>query len=115
MNSWRVALAEEFRRAYPSAMRTIDENVDELVSHLLFPSEHRKRLRLTNLLERTFVEVRRRTKAASVSTGRRSPTAIARPAPAAGIAVRRVPRWRLRYVGAAAHRRDRDRRDDSHV
>lgn len=43
-------------------MRTIEENVDELVSHLLFPSEHRKRLRSTNLLERTFVEVRRRTK-----------------------------------------------------
>lgn len=57
-----LALAEEFRRAYPSAMGTIDENADELVSHLLFPSEHRKRLRSTNLLERTFVEVRRRTK-----------------------------------------------------
>ncbi len=27
-----------------------------------FPSEHRKRIRTTNLLERTFVEVRRRTK-----------------------------------------------------
>lgn len=57
-----LVLAAEYRRAYPSAMRTIDENVDELVSHLLFPSEHRKRLRSTNLLERTFVEVRRRTK-----------------------------------------------------
>ncbi len=56
-----LALAAEYRRAYPSAIRTIDENADELVSHLLFPSEHRKRLRSTNLLERTFVEVRRRT------------------------------------------------------
>ena len=33
-----------------------------LVIHLRFPSEHRKRIRTTNLLERTFVEVRRRTK-----------------------------------------------------
>ncbi len=33
-----------------------------LVAHLRFPSEHRKRIRTTNLLERTFVEVRRRTK-----------------------------------------------------
>ncbi len=57
-----LALAEEYRRAYPSAMRTITENVDELVSRLLFPSCHRKRLSSTNLLERTFVEVRRRTK-----------------------------------------------------
>ena len=43
-------------------MRTIDEHVDELVAHLRFPAEHRKRTRNTNLLERTFVEVRRRTK-----------------------------------------------------
>lgn len=43
-------------------MRTIDEHVDALVAHLLFPGEHRKRTRSTNLLERTFVEVRRRTK-----------------------------------------------------
>ncbi len=57
-----MALAEEHRRAYPSAMRTIDCHVDQLVAHLRFPSEHRRRTRSTNLLERTFVEVRRRTK-----------------------------------------------------
>jgi len=43
-------------------MRVIDDNVDQLVAHLRFPLEHRKRTRSTNLLERTFVEVRRRTK-----------------------------------------------------
>jgi len=57
-----LALAGDYRRAYPSAMKTIDEHVDELVAHLRFPLEHRKRTRSTNLLERTFVEVRRRTK-----------------------------------------------------
>ena len=57
-----LALAGEYRAAYPSAMRTIDEHVDQLVAHLRFPLEHRKRTRSTNLLERTFVEVRRRTK-----------------------------------------------------
>jgi len=57
-----VAFAADYRRAYPSAMRTIDEHVDQLVAHLRFPLEHRKRTRSTNLLERTFVEVRRRTK-----------------------------------------------------
>jgi putative transposase len=56
------ALAGDYRSAYPSAMRTIDEYVDQLVAHLRFPLEHRKRTRSTNLLERTFVEVRRRTK-----------------------------------------------------
>jgi transposase-like protein len=57
-----LALAGEYRRAYPSAMRVIDEHVDQLVAHLRFPLEHRKRTRSTNLLKRTFVEVRRRTK-----------------------------------------------------
>ena len=57
-----LALAGDYRASYPSAMKTIDEHVDELVAHLRFPLEHRKRTRSTNLLERTFVEVRRRTK-----------------------------------------------------
>ena len=57
-----LALAGDYRRAYPSAMRVIDDHVDQLVAHLRFPLEQRKRTRSTNLLERTFVEVRRRTK-----------------------------------------------------
>ena len=40
----------------------LGEDLDALVVHLRFPGEHRKRIRSTNLLERTFVEVRRRTK-----------------------------------------------------
>ncbi|MDP8908468.1 MAG: transposase [Chloroflexota bacterium] len=43
-------------------MKTIDDHADQLVAHLRFPLEHRKRTRSRNLLERTFVEVRRRTK-----------------------------------------------------
>jgi putative transposase len=57
-----LALAGDYRAAYPSAMRVIDDHVDQLVAHLRFPPAHRKRTRSTNLLERTFVEVRRRTK-----------------------------------------------------
>ncbi len=56
------ALVSEYRAAYPSAMAVIERDLDTLVTHLRFPSEHRKRIRTTNLLERTFVEVRRRTK-----------------------------------------------------
>ena len=52
----------DYRGAYPSAMAVIERDLDALVAHLRFPSEHRKRIRTTNLLERTFVEVRRRTK-----------------------------------------------------
>lgn len=57
-----AALASDYRRAYPSFARSLEEDLDALVCHLRFPSGHRKRIRSTNLLERTFVEVRRRTK-----------------------------------------------------
>lgn len=53
---------EDYRAAYPSAMAVIEHDLPALVTHLRFPSQHRKRIRTTNLLERTFVEVRRRTK-----------------------------------------------------
>ena len=57
-----LALVADYRAAYPSAMAVIERDLDALVCHLHFPSQHRKRIRSTNLLERTFVEVRRRTK-----------------------------------------------------
>lgn len=56
------AIVCDYRAIYPSAMAVIERDLDELVAHLRFPTEHRKRIRSTNLLERTFVEVRRRTK-----------------------------------------------------
>jgi len=56
------AIVADYRTAYPSAMAVITDNLDALLAHLRWPSEHRKRIRSTNLLERTFVEVRRRTK-----------------------------------------------------
>jgi len=57
-----LALVADYRAAYPSAMAVMERDLEALVCHLRFPSEHRKRIRSTNLLERTFVEVRRRTK-----------------------------------------------------
>ena len=57
-----LTLAGENRRAYPAAMAVIERDLDALVCHLRFPTAHRKRIRSRNLLERTFVEVRRRTK-----------------------------------------------------
>jgi putative transposase len=56
------AIVADYRSAYPSATAVIERDLDALVAHLRWPSEHRKRIRTTNLLERTFVEVRRRTK-----------------------------------------------------
>src|SRR5215213_4688996 len=55
------AIVADYRTAYPSAMAVIERDLDALVAHLRWPSEHRKRIETTNQLERTFVEVRRRT------------------------------------------------------
>jgi putative transposase len=55
-------IIEDYKAAYPSAMAVIENDLPALITHLRFPSQHRKRIRTTNLLERTFVEVRRRTK-----------------------------------------------------
>ena len=49
------AISGEYRSAYPSAMAVIERDLDALVCHLRWPSEHRKRIRSTNLLERSFV------------------------------------------------------------
>jgi putative transposase len=67
-----AAVAEGRRRAkrfiakwqplYPAAVACVADNLDALLVHLLFPSEHRKRIRHSNLIERTFGETRRRTK-----------------------------------------------------
>jgi putative transposase len=60
----QAAVAEARRRAkrfiakykplYPSAVACVADNLDALVVHLLFPAEHRKRIRHSNLIERTF-------------------------------------------------------------
>ncbi len=55
-------IVADYRGAYPSAMAVIERDLEALVCHLRWPSAHRKRIRTTNLLERPFVEVRRRTK-----------------------------------------------------
>ena len=51
-----------FRARYPSAMECLEKDLEECLTYLLFPNEHQKRIRTTNLLERTFEESRRRTK-----------------------------------------------------
>jgi putative transposase len=57
-----AALAADYQRAYPSFATCLHDDLDQLVTHLSFPSQHRKRIRTSNVLERAFVEVRRRTK-----------------------------------------------------
>ena len=56
------ALVGELERDYPTAAACLAEDLPALTVHLAYPLHLRRRLRSTNLLERSLGEVRRRTK-----------------------------------------------------
>jgi putative transposase len=56
------AFAEQYRRSYPSAVKCLLTDREQLTSHLRFPVAHHKRIRHSNFIERTFGETRRRVK-----------------------------------------------------
>jgi transposase-like protein len=56
------SLVGELSREYPSAAACLADDLPALTVHLAYPLRLKKRLRSTNLLERSLEEVRRRTK-----------------------------------------------------
>ena len=50
------------RAGYAAAARCLADDLSALVVHLRYPGRHRRRWRSTNMLERSFGEVKRRTK-----------------------------------------------------
>lgn len=67
-----AAFDDKWRQRYPSAADCITSDLDTLTVHLRFPREHHKRIRHTNLIERTFGETRRRVKVIGRLPGERS-------------------------------------------
>jgi len=57
-----LAVLARFERAYPTAMASLREDLEASLAHLRLPAAHRKYVRTTNLIERSFLEERRRTK-----------------------------------------------------
>lgn len=53
---------ERHKREYPSLIAIFSEDLEALLAHLKLPIRHRKSVRTTNLIERSFEEERRRTK-----------------------------------------------------
>jgi transposase-like protein len=51
-----------YQNDYPSAMRSFQDDWEACVAYLRCPTIHHKRIRTTNLLERSFLEERRRTR-----------------------------------------------------
>jgi transposase-like protein len=70
-----AALRDDFvaiyERELPSAVLCFKDDFDAATVHLRFPVTHRKVIRTTNLLERLFVEERRRTKIIANTFGER--------------------------------------------
>jgi putative transposase len=60
------ALAEEFVELYgkrfPRAVAVFEAGIDDALSYLSYPGSHHARIRTTNMLERLFEEVKRRTR-----------------------------------------------------
>jgi len=56
----------------PSAIACLDDDFEACIAHLEFPVNHRRTIRSTNLLERLFVEERRRTKTIPHAFGERA-------------------------------------------
>jgi len=55
-------IIEKYAKDYPSAMKCFQEDLDNCLNFMDFPSGHHKNIKTTNLLERTFLENKKRTK-----------------------------------------------------
>jgi putative transposase len=92
------ALAKEFVKLYDSrfakAISVFEAGIDDALSYLSFPGSHHARLRTTNMLERLFREVKRRTRVVGVFPNEVSASTLA-----TEIALRSTEQWALkRYL-----------------
>lgn len=92
------ALAEEFvslyEKSYPKAVSVFEAGIDDALTYLSYPGKHHARIRTTNMLERLFKEVKRRTRVVGVFPNETSATTLA-----TEIALRSSEEWALkRYL-----------------
>lgn len=67
----REDVVARFTKSYPTAVRCFEEDFEACIAHLHCPPAHRRIIRTTNLLERLFLEERRRTRAVGTLFGER--------------------------------------------
>jgi putative transposase len=58
----RATIVEHYQREFPEACRCLLDDADASLNHLTVPQRHQQYVRTSNLVERAFVEERRRTK-----------------------------------------------------
>jgi putative transposase len=76
------ALAGEFvelhAKRFPKAVSVFEAGIGEALTYLGFPGSHHARIRTTNMLERLFKEVKRRTRVVGVFPNETSASTLAR-------------------------------------
>ena len=95
-------LAEQFvslyEKSYPKAVSVFEAGMRDALTYLSYPGSHHARIRSTNMLERLFKEVKRRTRVVGVLTNETSASTLA-----TEIALRSSERWALkRYLAMNA-------------
>jgi putative transposase len=88
-------LAEEFvalyEKRFPKAVAIFEAGIEDALTYLAFPGSHHTRIRTTNMLERLFKEVKRRTRVVGVFPNETSASTLA-----TEIALRSSEEWALR-------------------
>ena len=89
------ALVKEFvvlyKQSYPKAVSVFEAGIADALSYLSFPGSHHARIRSTNMLERLFKEIKRRTRVVGVFPNETSASTLA-----TEIALRSSEEWVLR-------------------
>ena len=89
------ALTEEFvslyEKSYPKAVSVFEAGIEDALTYLRYPGSHHARIRTTNILERLFKEVKRRTRVVGVFPSETSASTLA-----TEIALRSSEEWVLR-------------------
>ena len=93
-----LALAKEFIELYakrfPKSVAVFEAGIDDALTYLRYPGSHHTRIRTTNMLERLFEEVKRRTRVVGVFPNEMSAATLA-----TEIALRSSEQWALkRYL-----------------
>ena len=94
-----AGVVADYGRKYDSAVTCFMDDFEACIAHLRFPVTHRRAIRTTNLLERLFVEERRRLKIIPNAFGERAVLKLM-----FGALIRAAERWRSIKVTEFEHR-----------
>ena len=103
----RDDFVQTYERELPAVVQCFRDDFDACIAHLRFPLRHRRVVRTTNLLERLFLEERRRTKIIPNAFGERPVLKLMYAA-----VIRAAARWRGIAVGEFEQRQLRAIREE---